>query len=189
MLFCVSLSAALRLRQAERFGNIEILVRDEDEGVYTIRWKNLMNLNTTTLHKVRNTFLVEITNGQSTQLVRHTKDAREALLSFILSADVERIDAELVLEARKHTISQLKMFEGLFELRIPRSAMRLMARRSNNVIVLPEGGEDKVYSKEDLADSNLAAKLLFIYPLGDKAEVKDCDGMIHRVPTSRLWYA
>ena len=92
----LSLSAALRSKNTRNFGNIEVTVKDEDVGTYSIRWLNKMNLSSTTLHKVKHNFIIEIGGAQSADLARLTKDVRDAFLGFFLSTDYERIDDDSI---------------------------------------------------------------------------------------------
>ena len=185
----LSASAALRSRVERTFGNINVLVKDEAEDTYSIRWRNRMNLATTTLHKVRKTFMIEITNGQATQLVRLTKDIREGFLGFFLSADFERIDEESVIAARRFAVDQLKKFESIIEFKVPRSALRILKRSSNRVYitedVVPE--ECAGLPIDEIEGPKIAGSLLFVYPSGDRADVRTAKGVV-TVATDRLWY-
>lgn len=186
----ISLSAALRSKNIKTFGNIEVTVKDEDAGTYSIRWLNKMNLSSTTLHKVKHNFIIEIGGAQSADLARLTKDVREAFLGFFLSSDYERIDDDNITEARKYIASQLKYFEKTVDLRVPRSALRVLRRKSNKVLIsdVPLNFDDDGNRlSEDAAKPNVPGRILFVYPAGTKADVRTPKG-VETIPTDRIWY-
>ena len=185
----LSASAALRSRTERMFGNIQVLVKDEAEDTYSIRWRNRMNLATTTIYKVKKNFMIEIMNGESTQLVRITKDVREGFLGFFLSADFERIDEDSVIAARRFAVEQLKKFESIIEFKVPRSALRILRRRSNRVYITEEAVPEEYAGMpiDQFDGPKVAGSLLFVYPSGDRADVRTAKGVV-TVPTDRLWY-
>jgi hypothetical protein len=151
-----------------------------------------MNLTTTALHKVKHNFIIEIGDRESAKLARLTKDVREAFLGFFLSSDFERIGDEDVTEARKYIASQLKYFERTVDLRVPRSALRVLRRKTNRVLISDhtiEYGEDGIAQSQPQDDDSptIPGRLLFVYPAGTKADVRTAGGII-TLPTDRLWY-